>query len=198
MEKIIGKFQAWENFGFLIPKNREYYWWDFFVSKKHFWWAKDWDMVEWAEVKSKGKKPEARIVKVLTWNKDDKNNIYVEGIFSKEWEFWFVDIPWQTKWIFVHSKNTLSAEDWDKVKAHVVEYNWKKEAKIVKIFEREYNDVEWIFKDNDSYWFVLTKENGDIFIPWFKKNWATNWDNVIVRITKEWKKNKEGIIIKVI
>lgn len=199
MERIIWKFQCWENFGFLIPKDRDYYGGDFYVSKKHFGWAKDWDMVEGVEVKTSWKKPEAVILGVLWKKKNEKNEEYVEWIFCVwDWDFWFVDVEWREKWYFVFWKNSLWAKDWDKVKAKINEYKWKEEATIVKIFNSQFVTTEWIFKDNENYWFVVTKTEGDIFIPWFKKNWAKEWSKVEVKIVKEWKKNKEWIIIKIL
>lgn len=197
-EKIIWKFQWWDNFGFLIPRNRDYFWWDFFVSKKNFWWAKTWDTVEWLEIKSTWKKPEVKIIKVF-WEKVENKDVYVEWIYSEQnKDFWFVDIPEEKKWYFVHKQNRLAAKDWDKVKAKLVRYKWKQEAEIVKVFESEFENLEWVFKDNDSFWFVVTKDKWDIFIPWFKKNWAKTWDKVEVKVVKEWKKNKEGIVIKIL
>jgi len=62
-EKIVWKFQWGETFGFLIPDDRDYYGWDFYVKKSNFWLAETGDKVEWVEIKSTWKKPEARITR---------------------------------------------------------------------------------------------------------------------------------------
>ena len=57
-EIILGRLQAWENFGFFIPDNREEWGGDFFVNKKNFGGAKNWDLVKAIEIPTKWKKPE--------------------------------------------------------------------------------------------------------------------------------------------
>jgi exoribonuclease R len=197
-EKIIWKFQAGEHFWFVIPKNRDFYGWDFYVRSKNFWGAEEWDKVEAVEIKSSGKKPEVKIIKVFwkipEWQTTMWN--FVEWVYSSwAWNFWFIDIEWQKKWYFVYWEKRWKAKDWDLVKAQIVEYKWKKEAIIVKVFENEFGTAKWIFKDNGNFGFVITEDNWDIFIPGMKKNWAKDGDTVEVKITKKWKKNKEGIII---
>jgi exoribonuclease R len=208
METIVWKFQAWEHFGFLIPKNRDFYGGDFYVRKKYFWGAKDWDKVEWVEIKSSGKKPEVKIVKVLTLtpnpslnkqNERGEENKFIEWIYSSwDWNFGFIDVEWQEKWYFVYWNKRWKACDWDKVKAQIVEFKWKKEAIVVKVFQNEFWTTTWIFEDNDSFGFVITENEGDIFIPWMKKNGAKSWDKVEVKITKMGKKNKAGVVGRVI
>jgi exoribonuclease R len=207
-ETIIWKFQAWEHFGFLIPKNRDFYGGDFYVRKKNFWEAKDGDKVEWVEIKSSWKKPEVRVIKVISSsstsssavreNGKNTNQEFIEWIYSA-WDgnFGFIDVEWQEKWYFVYWDKKWKAKDWDKVKAQIVEFKGKKEAIIVKVFKNEFETTTWIFKDNGGFGFVITEKQGDIFIPWMKKNGANDWDKVEVKITKMWKKNKEGIVIMI-
>jgi exoribonuclease R len=204
-EKIIWKFQAWKYFGFLIPKDRDFYGWDFYVNKNNFWGAEDWDKVEGIEIKSSWKKPEAKIVRVF-WSphpnplpQGEGKWEFVEWIYSSwDWNFGFIDLEWQKKWYFVYWNKKWEAKDWDKVKAQIVEFKGKKEAIVVKIFKSEFATTTWIFNDKDSFWFVLTEDEWDVFIPWMKKNWAKEGDKVEVKITKLWKKNKEGIVLKVL
>jgi exoribonuclease R len=213
METIVWKFQSWEHFGFLIPKDRDFYGWDFYVRKKYFWWAEDWDKVEGVEIKSTWKKPEVRIVRVF-WNLHHNplpigegiNSMtskgkweFIEWIYSSwDWNFGFIDVEWQEKWYFVYWEKRWKACDWDKVKAQIVEFKWKKEAIVVKVFESEFGVVIWTFKDNNSFGFVITENDWDIFIPWMKKNGAVEWNKVEVKITKFGKKNKEGIVLKIL
>ncbi len=198
---MIWKFQSWENFGFFIPNDREYYWGDFYVSKENFWDAQDWDKVEARELKvSKGKKPEAKIINVF-WKTGQKKPKFIEWIYSG-WDgnFWFIDVEWLEKWYFVYGDKKAWARDWDKVKAEIVDFKWKKEAIVVKVFKTEEELVEWRFKDNDRFWFVIPDEtkNNDIFIAWSRKNWAKDWDIVEVKIIKRGGKNPEGVIKRIL
>jgi exoribonuclease R len=207
-EKIVWKFQAWKYFGFLIPKDRDSYGWDFYVNKNNFWWAEDWDKVEGIEIKSSWKKPEVKIVRVF-WktnnipNHNEKGKTtteeIVEWIYSSwHWNFGFVDVEWQRKWYFVYWNKKWKAFDWDKVEAKIVNFKWKKEAVITKVFESEFSISTWVFNDKDSFGFVVTKDYWDIFIPWMKKNDAKEGDKVEVKITKLWKKNKEWIVLRIL
>lgn len=201
MENIVWKFQSGDNFGFLIPKDRESYGGDFYIKKSNFWWAVDWDEVEWEEIKSSWKKPEAKIVRILWEKKENKNEEYVEWIYSKwEWNFWFIDVEWQEKGFFVYGDKRNEAKDWDTVKAQVVEFKWKKEAIVVKVFESKHDLVIWRFKDSDRFGFVIPDEwkNNDIFIVWSRKNWAKDWDMVEAKIVKEWWKNPEGVVVRIL
>lgn len=206
MEKdsIFWKFQWWKNFGFFIPDDRDYYWGDFYVNKDNFNWAVDWDNVEARELKyTKWKKPEVKILKVINWNEKLKNNNkqeFVEWIYSGwDWDFGFIDVEWMEKWYFVYWKNKSEAKDWDKVKAEIVEFKWKKEAIVVKVFKTEKQLVIWKFKDNDRFWFVISEDwTQDIFIAGSRKNWAKNWDNVEVEIIKKIGKNPEWVIVKIL
>ncbi len=208
-ETIIWTLQAksW-SFGFVIPDDRDYFWWDFFVNKKNFNWAKDWDKVEARELeKSNWKKPEAKILKILSWtwkketkNKDKEVIKTVEWIYSWwDWNFWFVDVEWQPKWYFVYGHKKNWAKDWDKVKADIIVFKWKEEAIVTKILEKEEEILIWRYRDNDRFWFVIPEDKSwDIFIAWSRKADARNWDIVEVKIIKRWGKNPEGVITKVL
>jgi exoribonuclease R len=195
-EIMLGKLQAWENFGFFIPDDREYYWGDFFVSKKNFNWAKNWDLVKAVEIKSKWKKPEAKIVSIK-WKEKTLNDITIKWTFSfsSEWDWGYIDlvrvIDWKKidKGYFVHSKNIKNAKSWDLVKAKLQKHKWKLEAVIVKILDDDREIKEGIFKDNWDFGFVLIKGSDDIFIPEKWKNGAVSWDKVQVKITDtEWRR----------
>jgi exoribonuclease R len=201
-ELMYWRFQGWENFGFFIPEDRDFYGWDFYISKKNFWLAKDWDNVEARELKtSKWKKPEAKIVKVYGRDKQENQGEFIEWIYSSwDWNFGFIDVEGREKWFFVYGKKRNGAKDWDRVKAELIDFKWEKEAIVVKVFKSEENDyVVWEFRDSDRFWFVIPDEwlNNDIFIAGHRKNWARNGDIVKVKIIKRWWKNPEGIILKI-
>jgi len=199
-EIITWKFQWWENFWFVIPEDRDYYWGDFFVKRSNFWLAADWDKVEAIEIKSDWKKPEVKITKVF-WKTAVPKAKFIEWIYSR-WDgnFGFIDVEWQEKWFFVYGDKRNGATDGDKVKAEVVEFKWKKEAIVVKVFESEYETVIGRFKDSDRFGFVIPNEgkNNDIFIAGPRKNWAKDWEMVEAKIVKKWWKNREGFIVKIL
>ena len=195
-EIMLGKLQAGENFGFFIPDDREYYGWDFFVSKKHFYWAKNWDLVKAVEIQTKWKKPEAKIVSIK-WQEKTLNDITIKWTFSfsSEWDWWYIDlvrvVDWKKidKWYFVHSKNMKNAKSWDLVKAKLQKHKGKLEAVVVKILDDDRKIVSGKFKDNWDFGFVLIKWSDDIFVPEKWKNWAVSWDEVQVKITDtEWRR----------
>ncbi len=200
VEKIVWKFQWGEKFGFLIPEDRNFYWGDFYIKKANFSVAVDWDRVEWVEINAKWKKPEVKIVRVF-WKEKPIKQEYIEWIYSS-WDgnFWFIDVEWLEKWFFVYGDKKSWAKDWDKVKARIVNFDWKKEAVVEKIFAQEFETIIWRFKDNDRFWFVIPEEdkNNDIFIPGPRKNWAKDWELVEAKIIKKWWKNPEWIITKII
>lgn len=219
-EIMVGRFQAGENFGFFIPADRDYYGGDFYVRKENFWLAQDGDKVEARELKtSKWKKPEAKIIKAF-WREPQKKPKFIEWIYSGgDWNFWFIDVEWEDKWYFVYGKKKNGAKDWDKVKAQIVDYNGKKEAVVVKIFEVKDELIIWKYVDKDSFWFVIPEKlaalstlfqggehkekekkwtTWDIFIAGSRKNWAMNWDKVEVKIIKRHGKNPEGLIIRIL
>ncbi len=200
-ELMVWKFQGGDKFGFFIPDDREYYGGDFYISKENIWEAKDWDKVEARELKvSKWKKPEAKIISVK-WKKINSKKEIVEWIYSW-WDgnYWFIDVEWLEKWYFVYGDKKAWAKDWDKVRAELVDFKWKKEAIVLEIMESEEEIVVWTYKDNDRFGFVLpdSKKSGDIFIAWSRKNWALDWDTVEVKIIKRWGKNPEGVIKRII
>jgi len=98
-ELILGKLQAGENFGFFIPDNRDDFGWDFFVNKKNFGWAKDWDLVKAIEIKATWKKPEVKIVSIK-WSEKTLNDITIKGTFSfsSEWDWGYVDLVRVIDW----------------------------------------------------------------------------------------------------
>lgn len=201
-EKVVWKFQKHAHFGFIIPDNREYFWWDFFVSEKNWKDAESWDIVTWHILsKSKWKKPEAKIVqvgapivnkpKIITW-------IYSEH----KWDFWFVDIEWENKkWYFVFKKDNAWAKDGDKVEAKVKVFKWKEEAIILKILKNDSPLITWEFKDEWKFWFVIPENWSfptDIFVAWAKKMWAESWDKVQVQIIKTTWRRPEWIVRKLL
>ena len=199
---ILGKLQAWENFGFFIPDNREYYWGDFFVKKKNFAWAKNGDFVKAIEIKSSGRKPEVKIISVK-WQEKKLNDITIKWTFSfsSEWNWGYIDLTRVIdgkkvdKWYFVHSKNFSWAKSGDFVKAKLQKHKWKLEAVVVKILDDDRKIIKWKYKDNDDFWFVIVEKGDDIFIPEKWKNGAKSWDIVEVKIIDETGRRPVWIII---
>ncbi len=195
-EVILGKMQIGNNFGFFIPDDRNYYWWDFYVNKKNFWGAKDWDLVKAVEIKSKWKKPEVKIISVK-WSKNEQNERFEEGIFSfsPDGNWGFVDVVWW-EWYFIHSKNVGDAKYWDFVKAKIIRKNGKDEWIIVKILKDKFETIEGIYTDTWDFGFVKVKSGSDIFIS---KKWKFNAkekQKVTAKIiNKSWRR-PEWIIIK--
>jgi exoribonuclease R len=204
-EVIIWKFQSKaEHFGFVIPEERAYWGGDFFVNKDNFNGAKDGDKVEARELlNSKWKKPEAKILSVIGWKKKvEKKPVLkvVEWIYSW-WDgnFWFVDVEWQEQGYFVYGKKKNGAEDGDRVKAEVVDFKWKEEAIVIEVLGQETETLEWVFKDNDRFGFVIPDDKSwDIFIAGSRKWEAQDRDRVEVKIIKRWGKNPEWLITKVL
>ncbi|MDP2090671.1 MAG: hypothetical protein Q8K30_03655 [Candidatus Gracilibacteria bacterium] len=222
-ELMVGKFQGGENFGFFIPTDRDYYGGDFYVRKENFGLAQDGDKVEARElVVSKGKKPEAKIIKAFG-REPQKKPKFVEGIYSGgEGNFGFIDVEGNEKGFFVYGKKKNGAKDGDKVKAEIVDFNGKKEAIVVKIFKTEEEVVIGRYNDKESFGFVIPEKvppltppyqggeqapkqkeekkwtTGDIFIAGSRKNGANTGDRVEVKIIKKGGKNPEGIILKII
>jgi len=201
-ELILWKLQAWENFGFFIPDDRDLFWWDFFVNKKNFGGAKDWDLVKAVEIKATGKKPEVKIVSIK-WSEKTLNDITIKWTFSfsSDWDWWYIDlvrvIDWKKvdKWYFVHSKNFKWAKSGDQVKAKLQKHKWKLEAVVVKILDDDREIYEWKYKDNWEFGFVLVEKNSDIFIPEKWKNWAKTWEEVKAKIIDKSGRRPVGIII---
>lgn len=200
--KILGKLQAWENFGFFIPDDRDYYGGDFFVSKKHFGWAVNWDKVKAVEIKATWKKPEVKIVSIK-WTEKTLNDITIKWTFSfsSEGDWAYIDlvriIDWKKidKWYFVHSKNTKWAKSWDQVKAKLQKHKWKLEAIVVKVLDDEREIFTWVYKDNDDFGFVIVKWWNDIFIPEKWSNLSEDWEEVQAKIIDKSGRRPVGIII---
>ena len=113
--------------------------------------------------------------------------------------FWFIDIEGQQKWYFVYWNKKAWAIDWDTVKAEIIMFKDKEEAIVIEILSKEDEIKQWVFRDNEKFWFVLSNDDSwDIFIAGSRKWNAQNWDKVEVKIIKRWGKNPEGIIIKVL
>jgi len=204
-ELIIWRFQSktWK-FGFVIPDEREAWGGDFFVNKSGFNWAADWDRVEAKELlKSKWKKPEAKIINILTTNGkkmwETKEVIkVVEWIYSG-WDgnFGFIDIEGQERWFFVYWPKKNWAKDWDKVRANIIVFKDKQEAIVTEILSKDDEVYEWVFNDNEKFWFVLS-DIWDIFIAGSRKANATDWDKVEVKIIKKTGKNPEWLITRIL
>ena len=201
-EAIQGKFQEHAHYGFVIPDDREEFGGDFFVNKDNMKGAKTWDRVEARPMKyAKWKKPEAKILRVLTnlQPKVAKKEI-IEGTYSW-WDgnFGFIDIEGWEKWYFVYGKKKNWARDWDRVKAELVDFKWKKEAIVIDILESDEELVVWKYKDNDKFGFVLPDDKSwDIFIAGSRKLWAQTGDRVEVQIIKRGGKNPEWVIKRII
>jgi len=201
-QKILWKFQCkkWD-FGFVIPENRSDWGGDFFVHQKNFLGARDNDKVE-AEIMDRvsGKKPEARITKVLSGeNKTIEKKVLkvIEGVFSGgNGDFAFVDVPGREEGYFCYGLKKNGAKDGDNVRAEIKKYNGKDEAIVIEILENiDAEILEWIYSDNEKFGFVKpTDKSDDIFIAGSRKLEAKTWDKVQVRIIKTWGRRREGVI----
>lgn len=203
-ETILWKFESkWGNFGFLIPNERSYYGGDFFVNIKNFNGAQDGDPVRGETIQGKGKKPEVRILEVVSRKplKNEKTVLKtVEGVYS--WgngDFGFVDVEWEEQWYFIYGKKKNGARDGDRVRAEIVKYNGKQEGIVVEILWGSDVIISWKYSDNDKFGFVLPDDkSGDVFIAGSKKGEAQNGDKVQVKIIKEWGRRREWVIVEVI
>ena len=201
-ELMYGKFQGGDQFGFFIPENRDDFGWDFYVSKENFGLAQDWDKVEARELKKfNGKKPEAKIITAYGRTPQKNQAKLVEWIYSG-WDgnFGFIDVEGNDKWFFVYGLKKNWAKDGDKVKAEIVDFKWKKEAIVVKIFESEDELVVWIFQDRDNFGFVIPDKSNknDVFIAGSRKNWAKDGETVEAKIIKRGGKNAEWVIVRIL
>jgi len=200
-EVIEWKFQGGENFGFVIPDDREYYGGDFYVTKSNFNGAVTGNRVKAHQVvNSKGKKPEAKIVEVISKRKKVEKQEFVEGIYSGgDGNFWFIDVPGQEKGYFVYGLKKNGARDGDKVRAELVDFKGKKEAIVVDILEKELELVEWTYQDANRFGFVIQDDKKeDIFIAGSRKNNAKDGDRVTCEIIKRGWKNPEGVIREIL
>lgn len=202
-ERILWKFQCkkWD-FWFVIPDDREYWGWDFFVHKNNFAGATDGKRVA-AEVMDRvsGKKPEAKILEVFSWkNKEEdfgkpKREIkeIVEWVYSW-WDgnFGFVDVEWQAQGYFVYGLKKNGAQDGDRVKAEVYEFKGKNEAIVIEVLWNDMVLLTGVYSDKDKFGFVKPDDmSGDIFIAGSRKWYAQNGDRVEVQIIKRGWKNPE-------
>lgn len=204
-QTILWKFQCkkWD-FWFVIPDDRADWGGDFFVHKNNFAGALDGQRVK-AEVQDRmsGKKPEAKILEVFTWQKTKEKKIekIVEGIFSGgNGDFGFVDVPGQENWYFCYGLKKNGARDGDRVRAEIKKYNGKDEAIVVEILKGIDAEVlEWVYSDNDTFGFVKPDDTtDDIFIAGSRKLEAQTWDRVVVKIVKSWGRRREWVIERIL
>lgn len=204
MKKTIWVFEKSKWYWFVVPNDKKNYNWDYYISEKNFFWAKDWDLVEIEILKTnKGKSKEAKIINIL--NKGKKENLEtIIWIYSqaKDWQYWFVDVIDLPKGYFVHPKNKLTAMDWDTVEAFVKDFNWRQEAEIIRVLERKKWFIVWVYQQSKgNFWFVIPKNENiknDIFVASTNAFWAHSGDIVWVEITKFTAKNPEWIIKEII
>jgi len=85
------------------------------------------------------------------------------------------------------------------VKADIIIFKDKEEAIVTEILGKEDELLEWVYRDSDRFWFVVTDNNNwDVFIAGSRKADAQNWDRVEVKIIKRWGKNPEWVITRVL
>lgn len=205
---IIWKFDKKENFWFLIPVDKKLIKSDFFVTLRNSNNAKNWDLVEAMEIiNKKWKSREAKILKILEEKVEIKGEKQLDGdliewIYSRwKWDFWFIDVEWISKWFFVFWMNKTWALDWDKVRAIIKIFNWKKEAVVLKVLERKLDLIVWEYRDNGNFWFVVPRDKlvwSDIFVAWKNSLNAKSFDIVWVLVTSWIWKNPEWIIKEII
>lgn len=204
MKKTIWVFEKSKWYWFVVPNDKKNHNWDYYISEKNFFWAKDWDLVEIEILKTnKGKSKEAKIINIL--NKGKKENLEtIIWIYSqaKDWQYWFVDVIDLPKWYFVHPKNKLTAMNWDTVEAFVKDFNWRQEAEIIRVLERKKWLIVWVYQQSKgNFWFVIPKNENiknDIFVASTNAFWARSGDIVWVEITKFTAKNPEWVIKEII
>ena len=204
MKKTIWVFEKSKWYWFVVPNDKKNHNWDYYISEKNFFWAKDWDLVEVEILKTnKGKSKEAKIINILNnWKKENLETIIWIYSQAKDWQYWFVDVIDLPKWYFVHPKNKLTAMDWDTVEAFVKDFNWRQEAEIIRVLERKKWLIVWVYQQSKgNFWFVIPKNENiknDIFVASTNAFWARSGDIVWVEITKFTAKNPEWVIKEII
>ena len=211
MEDLVrGKLQKNAHFGFVIPDDREEHGGDYFIHADNMKDAEDGNIVDCRPLKNyKGKKPEAKIITVISGRAAQKaasakqNNAVkkiVEGIYSGgDGNFGFIDIEGQDKGFFVYGNKRNGARDGDQVKAEIIEFKWKDEAIVIEVLGGSEEMLIGEYRDNVKFGFVLPNDNsGDIFIAGSRKNGAIDGDEVEVKIIKRNGKNPEGVIERIL
>lgn len=207
-EIIFGKLESKsDRFGFFIPDERSYWGGDFFVNTKNFNGAKDGDRVRVETLlKTKWKKPEVKILEVLTGKPLQPGKPPREVLKVVEWiysggngDFWFVDVEGEEQGYFVYGRKKNGAKDGDRVRAEIVEYKEKQEGIVIEVLDGESEFLEGKYSDNDKFGFVCpTDKSPDIFIAGSRKWQAENGDIVRVQIIKKSGRRPEGLIVEVL
>lgn len=119
------------------------------------------------------------------------------------WEYWFIEIPWEKDNIFVFWENKWSALDQDQVEAKIQVFKWRFEAIITKVIKRAERIIIGEFQKARKWNFGFVKPlnqafKKDIFIP--LKNNTNIKDKYIIAVKiKKWSwKNPEWKIIKIL
>ena len=204
MKKTIWVFEKSKWYWFVVPNDKKNYNWDYYISEKNFFWAKDWDLVEIEVLKTnRWKSKEAKIINILNnWKKENLETIIWIYSQAKDWQYWFVDVIDLPKGYFVHPKNKLTAMDWDTVEAFIKDFNWRQEAEIIRVLERKKWLIVWVYQQSKgNFWFVIPKNENiknDIFVASTNAFWARSGDIVWVEITKFTAKNPEWVIKEII
>lgn len=106
MKKTIWVFEKSKWYWFVVPNDKKNHNWDYYISEKNFFWAKDWDLVEIEILKTnKGKSKEAKIINILNKGKKRKpwnNNMNL--FTSKRLTVLICWCDWLAKMIFCSSK----------------------------------------------------------------------------------------------
>ena len=204
MKKTIWVFEKSKWYWFVVPNDKKNHNWDYYISEKNFFWAKDWDLVEIEVLKTnRWKSKEAKIINILNkWKKENLETIIWIYSQAKDWQYWFVDVIDLPKWYFVHPKNKLTSMDWDTVEAFIKDFNWRQEAEIIRVLERKKWLIVWVYQQSKgNFWFVIPKNENiknDIFVASTNAFWARSGDIVWVEITKFTAKNPEWVIKEII
>ncbi len=105
--------------------------------------------------------------------------------------------------IYIPKEYSLNANNEDYVLARIIDQKRHYEGKIIKILERNTNNITGIYEENINFGFVKPTNRSystDIYIKQGNNNGAKNGDAVLVQILKFPEKDKktEGKILKVI
>ena len=156
MKKTIWVFEKSKWYWFVVPNDKKNHNWDYYISEKNFFWAKDWDLVEIEILKTnKGKSKEAKIINILNKGVKEVNDIlkcltYIQILAIEKYKFLLKGV---VEYLTISNEKDFEypmimlGESIKKANKAIVE---DFSQSLIKIFDEYYIDYLSVYYENNN------------------------------------------------
>jgi len=125
---------------------------EYLILEDNLNWAQEWDEVVIEDISRNPNIKSYAVIKIINDFSQKVSNIIEWYFIENKDGSWYIKLDWNKNQIFVSKSNTLWAKTWDRVSVILWMMNWKQEALIEEVLQKNNSVDNSNFIEKEKYW----------------------------------------------